>query len=130
MNAANVKPDFMDLRTRAELLDLCGDAEAAERLRNLSIEIAREVDLVCYAYQLMWRDRYDEAIDLLARNAAAHPTSWNAWHSLGEAFETIGDPDSAATNYRTAAELTDDRENLELIEGALQRVNRLEAAAS
>ncbi len=83
--------DFIDLRTRAELLELCGDQPGADRLRTLSLEIAREVDLTCYAYQLLWRDKIMDAIDILERNAATHPESWNAHHSLGEALEMHGD---------------------------------------
>jgi Flp pilus assembly protein TadD len=131
--AHSIKPDFVDLRTRAELLELCGDTEGADRLRELSMEIAREVDLTCYAYQLLWRDRVDDAIDLLERNALAHPDSWNVRHSLGEAYELLGDHYSAAMNFRMALALTEDEENLEAIATGLERVTRLgslEAAAS
>jgi Flp pilus assembly protein TadD len=128
--ANNVKPDFIDLRTRAELLDICGDTDGAERLRSLSLQIAREVDLTCYAYQLLWRNRLEDAIDLLERNATAHPDSWNVRHSLGEVYEVFGDHYSAAMNYRMAAALTEEDEHLDRIDAALQRVTRLEAAAS
>src|SRR4029079_10118868 len=94
--------DFIDLRTRAELLELCGDVPGAERLRTLSLEIDREVDLTCYAYQLLWRDKIEDAIDILERNASAHPESWNVQHSLGEAYELLGDYRSAAANFRVA----------------------------
>jgi Flp pilus assembly protein TadD len=129
-HANDVKHDFMDLRTRAELLDICGDTAGAQRLRNLSLEIAREVDLTCYAYQLLWRDQIDDAIDLLERNAAAHPGSWNVRHSLGEAYETLGDYDSAVRHFRTAAALAGDDRSLSRINDCLQRVERLSQAAS
>jgi tetratricopeptide (TPR) repeat protein len=131
MESANtVKADFMDLRTRAELCELCGDFEAAERLRTLSLQIAREVDLTCYAYQLLWRERLADAIEILERNAASHPDSWNVRHSLGEMYEVLGDYHSAAMNYRMAAALTDEDDNLDLLDQALRRVSRVEAAAS
>jgi len=122
--------DFIDLRTRAELLEICGDNDGAERLRNLSLEIAREVDLTCYAYQLLWRNKVDDAIDLLERNLAAHPESWNVRHSLGEAYEALGDYSSAATSYRAAQALTDDMHSIAHIEQSLRRVVQFEAAAS
>lgn len=122
--------DFLDLRTRAELLELCGDMPGAERLRNLSLEIAREVDLTCYAYQLLWRGRIDDAIDILQRNASAHPDSWNVHHSLGEAYEMRGDYPSAVRNFRTASSLTHDSESIDRIESSLRRVAQFEAAAS
>jgi len=130
-STSNIQPDFLDLRTRAELLEICGDADGAERLRHQSLEVAREVDLTCYAYQLMWRNKIDEAIDLLERNAEAHPRSWNVRHSLGEAFETLGDYHSAAMNYRAAAALaSDDDDTLTRLTRELLRVERLDQAAS
>ena len=47
----SVDPDFIELRVRAEFLELCGDSETAEKLRLRSLEVAREVDLTCYSYQ-------------------------------------------------------------------------------
>ena len=124
-----VKPDFIDLRTRAELLELCGDESGAEGLRNLSLQIAREVDLICYAYQLLWRSKLDDAIELLEVAAATYPDSWNVRHSLGEAYEALGDEYSAAMNFRMAAALTEDEGSLALIETSLARVNRFQVAS-
>jgi hypothetical protein len=125
-----VTPDFVDLRTRAELLELCGDAEAADRLRDLSMQVGREVDMTCYAYQLMWRNKIVDAIDMLEWTAAAHPHSWNVRHSLGEAYEMLGDYYSAAMNLRMAAALTDEDEHLGRIDVALRRVSQFEVAPS
>lgn len=113
------KQDFIELRVRAEYLDLCGEEEAAERLRSVSLAVAREVDLTCYAYQLLWRGRIDEAIDLLRHNAAAHPDSWNVYHSLGEAYEQKGDLVAAIENYEAALRRVTDHDIRELIERRL-----------
>ncbi len=129
-HAPNIQPDFLDLRNRAELLEICGDTEGAERLRRKSLEVAREVDLTCYAYQLIWRNKVDEAIDLLEHNAQKNPHSWNVRHSLGEAFESLGDFHSAAMNYRAAADLADDDDTLTRLTRELARVEHLGQAAS
>lgn len=128
--AKNIQPDFLDLRTRADLLEICGDDAGAARLRDLSLEIAREVDLTCYAYQLMWRNKIDEAIELLERNATAHPDSWNVRHSLGEAYESLGDYYTAAMHYQMAATLTEEDSDLALISDSVQRIERADQAAS
>ena len=122
--------DFIDLRTRAEFLEICGDNPGAERLRTQSLEVGREVDLTCYAYQLLWRDKIDEAIDILEVNAASHPDSWNVRHSLGEAYEMLGDYHSAARNFRIAATLTENRSCLDRIAQSLGRVAQFDGAAS
>lgn len=114
---AEVKPDFIDLRTRAELLELCGDADGAKRLRDLSLEIGLEVELNCYAYQLLWRNLVDQAIDLLRRNLAAYPDSWNAWDSLAEAYEIKGETALAIEHFQTAERLSDHQ-------GHKQRIKR------
>lgn len=131
MQDANVpKYDFLELRTRAEFLELCGDEEGAAELRDLSLKIAREVDLTCYAYQLMWRDRLDDAISLLQLNASVNPQSWNVQDSLGEAFEMKGDLAAAVEHYRGAAELVDDEAQRERIKFAIDRIVRMERAVS
>ena len=122
--------DFIDLRTRAELLEICGDPDGAERLRKLSLEVAREVDLTCYAYQLLWRNKVDEAIEILELNLSTHPESWNVRHSLGEAYEALGDYATAAVNFRIAQSMTDDASSIAHIEQSLRRVRQFEAAAS
>ncbi len=116
---ANValKRDFIDLRTRAELLELCGDPDGAQRLRDLSLEVGLEVEVNCYAYQLLWRNLVDQAIDLLKRNVAAYPDSWNAWDSLAEAYEIKGDVPHAIESLETASRLTDHQ-------GHKQRIRR------
>jgi predicted Zn-dependent protease len=130
MDLANaVTPDFIDLRTRAEFLELCGDESGAEQLRILSLQIAREVDLICYAYQLLWRAKIDDAIEILEGAAVSHPDSWNVRHSLGEAYEALGDDYSAAMNLRMAAALTEDEGSLALIETSLARVNQFQVAS-
>lgn len=129
MGEVALTPDFIGLRTRAEFLELCGDAEEAERLRSVSMEIAREVDLTCYAYQLMWRNRHRDAIEILERNAADHPGSWNVYDSLGEAYEQCGDADQALANYMLAAALAPDGEDEQRMEAKIERLTAEGASA-
>lgn len=125
-----VNHDFLDLRTRAELLELCDDPEGAKRLRELSLEVAREVDLVCYGYQLLWRNRAPDAIDLLERNAARNPDSWNAWDSLGDAYAEHGDIRRAAECYGNASRLVNDEQDRLRIERSLREMIALGTLAS
>ena len=118
----SVDPDFIELRIRAEFLELCGDPETAENLRQRSLEVAREVDLTCYSYQLMWRNLVDQAIDLLERAAARFPDSWNAWDTLGEAYVQRGDVTRAIESYRRAAVLVDDEDHRRRIDRLIRRL--------
>jgi tetratricopeptide (TPR) repeat protein len=110
MELNSSKYDFIELRTRAEFLDLCGDSGRADELRELSVEVGREVDLNCYAYQLLWRGQIGSAFELLHRNAELHPDSWNVYDSLAEAYAMIGDSEGAIDQYGRALWLVRDPE--------------------
>ena len=53
----------------------------------------------------MGQNRVDEAIEVFQLNTELHPTSANAYDSLGEGFLKKGDKENALTNYRRALEL-------------------------
>ena len=108
MEVNSSKYDFIELRTRAEFLDLCGDNDRAAQLRELSVSVGREVDLNCYAYQLLWRGQIETGFDLLYRNLELHPNSWNVYDSLAEAYAMIGDVESAIDHYARALSLVRD----------------------
>ena len=120
MDLNSFKYDFIELRTRAEFLDLCGENDRAEQLRELSVEVGREVDLNCYAYQLLWRGEIEKAFDLLYRNLELRPRSWNVYDSLGEAYAMIGDTESALDHYARAFTLCTDAEQKERIRQLLR----------
>ena len=120
-----ITPAFIDLRIRADLAELCGDSTAARRLRDQSMAVGSEVEITCYAYQLMWRNKVDEAIALLEKNAEDHPMSWNVYDSLAEAHEFRGDIEMAIENYLLAAELADDEEQLVRIYKQIDRLRKI-----
>ncbi len=124
MTETTVTPQFVDLRVRAEFLDLCGEWESAEKLRRRSMEVAREVDLTCYAYQLMWRGHAEDAIALLHVNAERHPHSWNVYDTLGEIYANIGRLDRAIENYWRASSLVADPEQAARIANALTELRK------
>lgn len=125
MEVNSSKYDFIELRTRAEFLDLCGDADRAEELRQLSVEVGREVDLNCYAYQLLWRGQIEAAFDLLYRNLETHTHSWNVYDSLAEAYAMIGDTESAIDHYGRALTLVRDRDQKTRIRSILLHLRGL-----
>lgn len=127
--AMHHQPDFIDLRMRAEFLDLCGERDTAEQLRQRSMEIAREVDINCYAYQLLWRGRSEQALELLHMNAEAYPDSWNAYDSLGEVYAAGGEIEKAIEYYARALSMVDGDEAAGRITTALAKLNARRAAA-
>jgi predicted Zn-dependent protease len=100
----------LDALMQADVLELCGNAREAARLREESIVGASENDVICYAYMLLWRNVTERAIELLEDNVGLHPDSWNAYDTLAEAYAQNGDVARALVNYTLAARLSPDHD--------------------
>jgi len=70
-----------------------------------------ENELNMLGYQLMARDRIDEAIAILELNVEAYPASFNTYDSLGEAFLLGGRTEAAIANYERSLELNPNNTN-------------------
>jgi tetratricopeptide (TPR) repeat protein len=64
-----------------------------------------EYQLNALGYELLGRDRMDEALTVFRRNVELFPWSANPWDSLGEALVTAGHLDEAIEAYRRSVEL-------------------------
>ncbi len=64
-----------------------------------------ELEFNALGYELINRDRVNDAIEIFKLNVAAFPESANTYDSLGEAYWISGDRAQALTNYRKALEL-------------------------
>ena len=62
-------------------------------------------------YWLLAKKRPKEAISVFERNTAAHPESWNAWDSLGEACAAGGQRDRAIAAYEKSVKLNPENRN-------------------
>jgi peptidylprolyl isomerase len=66
---------------------------------------ASESDMNGLGYQLLGQQKMREAIEILKLNVEDHPSSANAYDSLGEAYMRAGDTPNAITNYEKSLEL-------------------------
>jgi hypothetical protein len=62
-------------------------------------------------YRLLSAKRIPEAIVIFEVNARAHPNSWNAYDSLGEAYANARDKQRALDAYRKSVELNPENTN-------------------
>ncbi len=91
--------------------------EAAEtRYRQLKKEEPEdwsfaENELNLFGYQLLARERIDEAIIILELNVEAFPEAFNTYDSLAEACMLAGRTEAAITNYERSLELNPDNTN-------------------
>lgn len=72
---------------------------------NAYAQADAEIPVNSLGYELMAAKRLDQAVEVLKLNAAAFPRSANAFDSLGEAYRTKGDRESAIRSYEKALEL-------------------------
>ena len=98
----SMTPTYQNLRTKAGLLELKGDASGAAEARQKAQSLATEVDINLQGYTLLGEGKVDEAISVFRKNTVDHPGSWNVWDSLAEGLETKGDKAGAVENYRKA----------------------------
>lgn len=93
-------PNYTDLHTKAELLDLQGLHSEAEKVYQEALPKANELETNNYGYQLLAKNQFEKAIALLKANAEKYPTSANVWDSLGEAYALSGDKKKAILNFK------------------------------
>lgn len=61
-----------------------------------------------WGYSLLRAGRTGPAVSLFVYNTQHHPQSWNAWDSLGEAYEKANARDKAVASYRRSLALNPD----------------------
>jgi glyoxylase-like metal-dependent hydrolase (beta-lactamase superfamily II) len=70
-----------------------------------------ERELNMLGYQLLNRNRFDDAIVILELNVAVFPEAFNTYDSLGEAYMLAGRTGEAIANYERSLELNPDNTN-------------------
>jgi tetratricopeptide (TPR) repeat protein len=100
----------------AAALDSGNVSEALRRYRGYRADpkyryVETEEELNSLGYRQLHRKRLDQAISIFELNAAEHPTSANAWDSLGEACLLAGRREAAIQHYRKSLQLDPRNEN-------------------
>jgi len=117
-----LRPSYLNLTTRAAILEKQGDAKGAAEQRQQAMAAATEGELNQAAYGLMSAQKVDEGIKLFRTVAERYPGSWNAHDSLGEALAIKGDRPGASAEYGKALTLAKDPVQRKRIEGVLARL--------
>lgn len=104
-HAILMNPNFTDISTKADLLDLAGNHTESEKFMKNAMAVATENELNNYGYQLLGNQQFDKAIVALKANVEKHPASPNCWDSLGEAYALSGDKQNAILNFKKSLSL-------------------------
>lgn len=103
------------------IIDQSGVAEAIAQYHILKQDQYRKIkkidlgenEINLLGYELLWSDRFEEAIKIFKLNVLEHPDSWNVYDSLGEAYLKIGKDDLAIAAYRKSLELNPHNTNVQ-----------------
>ena len=116
--------NFQNQTTRSMILARKGDSKGAAAAQARAMELATEADLNQRGYELVAQKKLDDAIAVFRKNTEAHPESWNAHDSLGEALALKGDNQGAIASYGQALALVKDPEQKSRIEKTLARLKK------
>jgi glyoxylase-like metal-dependent hydrolase (beta-lactamase superfamily II) len=99
-----------------EALVADGLSAAVARYRTLKSEEPdswrfAETELNMLGYQLLARNRVDDAIGIFRLNVEEYPEGFNTYDSLGEAYMTAGRSEEAIASYERSLELNPDNAN-------------------
>ena len=124
--------------SRAEVLELIEAgkyAQVAQLIKSTKKEYAnwaffQEWKANVYGYQLLGKDKIEDAIEVFKLNVLAYPASFNTYDSLGEAYLMAEDWDLAIQNYERSIQLNplndNGRKMLEKIEKLRHKGKRME----
>jgi glyoxylase-like metal-dependent hydrolase (beta-lactamase superfamily II) len=70
-----------------------------------------ESQLNLLGYNLLWRNKLPEAIEIFKINIEAYPNAWNVYDSMGEAYYTLGDNSKAIKYYKKSLKLNPQNQN-------------------
>lgn len=96
---------FTTLRIKSGLVAKTGKKEESDKLLKEAMDVATEVEINNYGYQLLGQGENEKAIEILTVNTVRFPKSANAWDSLGEAYATKGDKPNAIKNFKKSLTL-------------------------
>jgi hypothetical protein len=113
---------FMNLRTKADILQALGRGTEATPLVEKALQIANEADINTLGYTLMAQNKMKEALAMFEKNVKDHPDSWNVYDSLAECQEKGGDVKHAVKNYEQALKRVKDDANQKRITSTLKKL--------
>jgi tetratricopeptide (TPR) repeat protein len=70
-----------------------------------------ESQLNLLGYNLLWRNKLPEAIEIFQLNIEVYPNAWNVYDSMGEAYYTLGDNSKAIKYYKKSLKLNPQNQN-------------------
>ncbi len=119
-HSINMNRNFLNLWTKANLLEKKGNTAEAEKLRGDAWAVSTEADINTLGYQYLGSNQVDKAIETFKKNVEDYPESWNAYDSLAEGYMIKGEKKLAKEYYQKAYDMVKDETNKNRITNILK----------
>lgn len=96
---------FQTLQVKSRILGAMGKPDEAKETVESALNVATEVQLNAYGYQLAGQQNFSESIRVLKMAVDKNPKSPNAHDSLGEIYFLSGDKKTASKHFKKALSL-------------------------
>ncbi len=106
----NRNPNFQNRIVKTKLLEKLNRFEEATIVKKDAFEKSSEKELNLFGYELLNKNKINEALEVFKLNVTRHPKSWNSYDSYGEALLKANDNKGAKYNYKKALELAPDNQ--------------------
>jgi hypothetical protein len=116
--------NFINVRTKALILEKQGYTEEAQTVMREAVSIATESQVLQYAELLMADGETDRAISVLKENLRKNPESWRAHTALADAFLQKNEKDAALELYEAALTVTDDQRVTAIIHAIMDEIKK------
>ena len=98
-------PTFQNQIIKAELLSKVDKTKESDKLKTDTFEMSSEKELNVFGYELLNKNKTDEALEIFEMNINRHQNSWNCYDSYADALIRAGKNEEAIKNYKKALEL-------------------------
>ncbi len=98
-------PKFQNKMIKVKLLLKMNNDEEALKIKKDALKNSSEKELNLYGYELLNKNKIDEALEVFKLNITRHSKSWNCYDSYAEALMRANKKEEAIRNYRKALKL-------------------------
>ncbi len=95
-----MKPNMSNMMTKSTLLANMDKEEEAEKVKKEAIAKGTNSELNNYGYQLFFKGKVKEAVEVFEANVEKNPTDPNVWDSLGEGYAKLGEKQKAIKSFK------------------------------
>lgn len=103
--AVAMAPNMTTMMANARVLEVKGEPQKAEKVKEEAIARGTNAELNNYGYQLLFSGKTEQAIEIFRVNTEKYPEDPNVWDSLGEGYVLAGQKEKAVVALKKSLSL-------------------------